>query len=131
MSENLPPCPESPNCVSSQETRPERRVAPIAFACPAGEAAMALRKAVEATRGLLVVSNEEELRAQYRSRLGFVDDVRCIVDASSGLIHIRSASRLGWWDLGVNRRRVERIRREFARIAPSADQTATGKKDAK
>jgi uncharacterized protein (DUF1499 family) len=55
------------------------------------------------------------LRAQFTSFLfRFVDDVDCVVDAPAGVIQIRSASRVGYSDLGANRKRVEAIRRAFA-----------------
>jgi uncharacterized protein (DUF1499 family) len=58
------------------------------------------------------IEREEDgyLHATFRSRLfGFVDDLECRRDGD--VIQVRSASRTGWWDLGVNRRRVESIRR--------------------
>ena len=55
--------------------------------------------------------------------LGFVDDLELVLDAEAGLIDVRSASRSGRWDLGVNRRRVERLRARLAglRMAEPAD----------
>jgi uncharacterized protein (DUF1499 family) len=56
------------------------------------------------------------VRAEFRSRLGFVDDVEFRIDEAAGRIHVRSASRKGYWDLGVNRRRVETIREAFGNV---------------
>jgi len=56
------------------------------------------------------------VRAEFRSRLGFVDDVEFRIDEAAGVIHVRSASRTGYWDLGVNRRRVEAIREAFGTL---------------
>jgi len=56
------------------------------------------------------------LRAEVRSLLGFVDDVEFFVDSSRNLLHMRSASRTGYWDLGVNRKRLETIRAQFQRL---------------
>jgi hypothetical protein len=54
------------------------------------------------------------LRAEFKSAIfGFIDDVELLSGEEPGVIHIRSASRVGCWDLGVNRGRVERIREEF------------------
>jgi uncharacterized protein (DUF1499 family) len=56
------------------------------------------------------------LHAEFRSRLwGFVDDVEFRVDAAARVIHVRSASRQGYSDLGVNRKRVEALRKAFDR----------------
>jgi uncharacterized protein (DUF1499 family) len=45
--------------------------------------------------------------------MGFVDDVEFFLDEGANVIHVRSASRLGQSDLGVNRKRVETIRAKF------------------
>ena len=64
-------------------------------------------------RAVVVDSSGMVVRAEFRSRLGFVDDVVFRIDDAAGVIHVRSASRTGYWDLGVNRRRVEAIREAF------------------
>jgi uncharacterized protein (DUF1499 family) len=56
------------------------------------------------------------VRAEFRSQLGFVDDVEFRIDGTAGMIHVRSASRKGYWDLGVNRRRVVAIRETFGNV---------------
>ena len=64
----------------------------------------------------ITIVREEEgyMHAEARSLLfRFVDDVEFLLDADNRLIHVRSASRTGYSDLGVNRRRVERIRTAF------------------
>jgi uncharacterized protein (DUF1499 family) len=54
------------------------------------------------------------LHVEMRSLMfRFVDDVEFSLAASAGLIHVRSASRVGYSDFGVNRKRVERIRAAF------------------
>ena len=60
---------------------------------------------------VIVAEADTYLHAECRSRRGFVDDLECRLDASGGLIHVRSASRICLiWDLGVNRKRVETLR---------------------
>jgi uncharacterized protein (DUF1499 family) len=60
------------------------------------------------------------LHASFRSRLfRFTDDVCCRLDREGDCIQIRSSSRLGYWDLGVNRRRVEQIRQLFEELSAS------------
>jgi uncharacterized protein (DUF1499 family) len=67
-------------------------------------------------RTKLIRVTPEYLHVEFKSAVfGFVDDVEFAIGESPGVIHVRSASRLGYWDMGANRRRVERIREEFAR----------------
>jgi uncharacterized protein (DUF1499 family) len=105
------PCRRTPNCVSSQAdpADAEHYIAPIPFR---GDAMAAVRKAVEAMRRTRIVSaTSTYLYAEFRSRLlGYVDDVEFYYDEKGGLIHVRSASRLGRRDFGVNRKRVEKLR---------------------
>ncbi len=53
------------------------------------------------------------LYAECRTFIGFVDDLEFMAEPQSNLLHVRSASRVGYWDLGVNGRRVDRIRDRF------------------
>ncbi|MDX1431956.1 MAG: DUF1499 domain-containing protein [Gammaproteobacteria bacterium] len=112
----LAPCPETPNCVSSLSDDPDRRVAPIAFTGDAAEAFARLARLVEATPRTRVVERRPDyLRVEFTSRLfGFVDDVELVLDAPGRVIQVRSASRVGYWDLGANRRRVEDLRERFS-----------------
>ena len=110
----LAPCKRTPNCVSSQAdpADAEHYVAPIAFKGGASEALAAARKAVESMQGGTVVRQEQNyLYAEFRTRImGYVDDVELAFDQNASLLHVRSASRLGRRDFGVNRARVEAIR---------------------
>ena len=58
-------------------------------------------------------TSERAFAAIFTTRLGFVDDVQFLLDERARVIHVRSASRVGYWDLGVNRKRMEAIRREY------------------
>lgn len=100
----LAPCSSRPNCVSSEEdTQPEKQVAPI-------EASLtAVKEAIIATGGTITSETGDYVSATYMSKLyKFVDDVE-LRDAGDGVIHIRSASRVGYSDRGVNRKRVATI----------------------
>lgn len=112
----LPPCPQSPNCVSSQTWNASQRVAPIPYEGTAEAALDRFTELIEADPRARVVERQRiHLRAEYASRLfGFVDDLELIVDEENRVVHVRSASRRGWHDLGVNRRRVERLSEAFA-----------------
>ena len=113
----LPPCPSSPNCVSSGDPDPARRVDPIPFRGTPEEAREALEAVVRSLpRATIVAASGIGIRAEFRSLLGFVDDVEFRIDGAAGVVHVRSASRKGYWDLGVNRRRVETIREAFGNI---------------
>jgi len=114
---DLSACPSSPNCVSSRDPDPARRVDPIPFRGTADEAREALETVLRSLpRAIIVASSGIVVRAEFRTRLGFVDDVEFRIDEAAGVIHVRSASRKGYWDLGVNRRRVEAIRNAFVNV---------------
>jgi uncharacterized protein (DUF1499 family) len=121
----LAPCPTSPNCVSSQMPvdDAEHNVVPLPFPAAAqGDARAAWRMLERAVRALdrvtIVTLRDDYLHAEVASALmGFIDDLECLLDAASGTIQVRSASRVGYSDLGVNRRRVEALRAALARQA--------------
>lgn len=105
-------CPPTPNCVRSEPgTDPDHAVAPF----PLGEPATARQRLVALVEGLprveVLVVREDYVHATFTSRTWrFVDDVELRVDPEAGLVHVRSASRVGRGDLGVNRARVEALR---------------------
>lgn len=108
--DNLGTCPDSPNCVSSAETRDSHYIAPLAASL--GVIRQVLQEMPEAR----IVSEEGNyLYAEFTSRLmGFVDDVEFFTDPATDITQVRSASRLGKSDLGVNRKRIEGIREKLA-----------------
>ncbi|MFW6171794.1 MAG: DUF1499 domain-containing protein [Planctomycetota bacterium] len=109
----LADCPNSPNCVSTQAGRPECRMEPIPFT-DSSEAAMRRIKTVvaEMPRAKIVILENNYLHVEFRSAFfRFVDDVEFLIDPEEQLIHFRSASRVGYSDFGVNRDRMERIRK--------------------
>jgi uncharacterized protein (DUF1499 family) len=111
----LPSCPNSPNCVSSQATDSGHFIAPFKVSSTADEAWAALKKAlISQSRTVIVNETENSLHAQATSLVfRFVDDIDAIVDADAKLIHIRSASRTGHSDFGVNRKRIEKLRAQL------------------
>lgn len=115
----LAPPKRTPNCVSSQAdpADAEHYIAPIAFKGDAAAAASAMRKAVEGMADATIIRQDGGyLYAEYRTRLmRFVDDVELLYDPKAGVIHVRSASRLGRRDFGVNRARAEALRRRIER----------------
>lgn len=111
----LPACPESPNCVSSDGPEGSHYVAPFEISGdPARVWAVVLRTVSAWPRTRVVEEGPDFLRAECRSRLfRFVDDLELQLRPKAGLIAVRSASRVGWSDLGVNRKRVEALREEL------------------
>jgi uncharacterized protein (DUF1499 family) len=110
----LAPCPSTPNCVSSLAEDPGRRIEPFTFAGSVSEAQERLRRAIRGMKRSRIVHDEAGyLRAEFSTPvLRYVDDVDLSIEP--GIVHVRSASRSGYSDLGVNRRRVERLRQRFA-----------------
>ena len=110
----LPPCPTSPNCVSSQAEAVEQQVEPLRYQGAAAARAKLLTVLNGMARVKIVQSDPDRITAEFRSALfGFVDDV-VFQFGSSGAIQVRSASRSGYYDFGVNRERVEAIRARFS-----------------
>lgn len=114
----LAPCPSTPNCVSSQclSTDTEHSIAAFRYQSPPAEAIATLKSVIESMpRTKLITATSTYLYAEFATPLmGFVDDVEFYLDDANHLIHVRSASRLGKSDLGVNRQRVEDIRKTFS-----------------
>jgi uncharacterized protein (DUF1499 family) len=113
----LAPCPSSPNCVCSYtpDTDKEHSIAPIACKSP-GTAIATLKSIIQGMeRTEIIHESGDYLRAEFTSGLmGYVDDVEFYINAGTSVVNVRSASRLGKSDLGVNRQRVEAIRAQFA-----------------
>lgn len=109
----LPPCPSSPNCVSTQATDDGHAIDPIRYRKARAEAKEALKEAIRSLpRTKLVEEDEAYLHYEFTSLLfRFVDDVEFVLDDATKTLHFRSASRTGYGDLGVNRQRMEEIRR--------------------
>src|SRR5258705_1689978 len=112
----LAPCPESPNCVSSQAKDATHLIAPIAYEGDATAAMTRLAQVIARQPGAqLVTQRSDYLYATFQTPLmGFVDDVEFMADPVRHAIDVRSASRLGYGDFGVNRKRIETLRAAFA-----------------
>ena len=111
----LPPCPSSPNCVSSQATDVGHFIAPFKIVGAAEDAWAALKNALlSQSRTVITEESGGRLHAQATSLVfRFVDDIDVILDGDAKLLHIRSASRIGYGDFGVNRKRMERLRSQL------------------
>ncbi|NDJ23916.1 DUF1499 domain-containing protein [Nostoc sp. B(2019)] len=115
---NLAPCPNSPNCVSSQSSDATHQIAPLNFTSNPEGAIATLKGIIESLpRTKIITESKDYLYAEFKSALmGFVDDVEFYLDRKANVIHVRSASRLGQSDLGVNRQRIETIRAQFNKV---------------
>jgi uncharacterized protein (DUF1499 family) len=119
----LAPPKRSPNNVNSQIDRnadAEHYIEPLRYAGDPGQAWAALIRIVDGMRRAKVVkTGPDYLYAEFSSKLmGFVDDTEFYLDRKAGEIQVRSASRLGRRDFGVNRERVEYIRARLAQAKP-------------
>ena len=113
----LAPCPGTPNCVTSEYPDDESHFV-SGFVIGKGQKQKAwsvLVQVIEDGGGIIVDNNVDDyLAATFTSTLfGFVDDLEARLDPEQGMIHIRSASRVGKSDFGVNNKRIEAIRMAF------------------
>ncbi len=106
----LAPCPGSPNCVSSQSEDPQFKIDPL----PPVTIADLKTIIANMERTTIIEETDNYLYAEFKSKLmGYVDDVEFYLDSDANVMQVRSASRLGKSDLGVNRKRIEEIRSQL------------------
>lgn len=111
-------CPDTPNCVSSQATDEDHYIDPIIYPGSPQEAHESLLQIIGSEKRTRILTDQEDyIHVEFTSALfRFVDDVEFYFSNESAeetVIHVRSASRVGRSDLGVNRKRIERIRSKF------------------
>jgi uncharacterized protein (DUF1499 family) len=100
--------------VSSESDTASSRVEPLTFRGPPEKAWDDLKETIREMGGRIQEEEDDYLWATFTSRLfRFVDDVEFRMVSTDGMIHVRSGSRVGYSDLGVNRRRVEKLRALF------------------
>lgn len=115
-------CPASPNCVCTQASRAAQHMPAIAFSGTAAAAIAALVEEITNWPRTRIVSRKSNyLHVTVRTRLfRFVDDVEFFAEEDAHLLHFRSASRLGYSDLGVNRRRMENLSNRISKLLTAA-----------
>lgn len=108
----LLPCSSKPNCVCSEyNDSQDHYIDPIATNAAWESLLPLIQNAIQAIEGSIVNTQNGYVAAIHQSKLfGFVDDVEFRHDAEAGLLHIRSASRVGYSDLGANRKRAELLK---------------------
>jgi uncharacterized protein (DUF1499 family) len=124
--DGLAACPSSPNCVGSSERAGRRSEAPLRHRGSPDETRRRLLDALQRfPRARIVTDAWPYLHVEFQSRwFGFVDDVEFLSNDANGRIDFLSASRVGYYDLGVNRRRMAELRRLFEGAEGSADAEA-------
>jgi uncharacterized protein (DUF1499 family) len=113
----LASCPSSPNCVSSDAADSAHSIAAFELLVPPADGWRALRALLEELpRTKIISANEDYIHAECSSAVfGFVDDLELHLRSAQNSIAVRSASRLGHSDFGVNRKRAENLRGLLAR----------------
>ena len=110
-------CPSSPNCVSSQENISNKKhyIAPISYEINRPDMESLLIQYLLSSKSMTIISNESGyIYMEVKSKkIGFIDDVEFYLPKSEKIIHVRSASRVGYSDRGVNRERIEKIRSDL------------------
>lgn len=115
MQKQLAPCPDKPNCVFSGSKDPEHAIDPYRYSGDLDTARHLLVRIIqEQARTEVIIQEENYIHVTFTSMiLRFTDDVEFLFDESEKVIHVRSASRVGRSDFGVNRKRVELLRGLF------------------
>jgi uncharacterized protein (DUF1499 family) len=112
----LAPCPDSPNCVSSQSESEYASMEPIPLTLSAQEAQEKLAAILQGMDRMKIISQKPGyIHAEASSKIfRFVDDVEFVIDEADGVIHYRSASRMGYGDMNANRERMVEILGRYA-----------------
>jgi uncharacterized protein (DUF1499 family) len=109
----LAPCPGCPNCVSSDAaTGTSHYITPFALYVSAPQAWTTLREILQSQpRTKIVTHHDNYLHAEVSSRIfGFIDDMEFHLRPEQASIAVRSGARLGYYDFGVNRKRINKLR---------------------
>lgn len=109
------PCPNTPNCVSTQAIDAKHKMSPIKYSGTLSEAKEKIINIVNSLKRSKIIANTENyIHAEVRTAIfKFVDDVEFLFDDSEKFIQFRSRARVGYSDMGVNRKRMEKIREIF------------------
>jgi uncharacterized protein (DUF1499 family) len=111
----LRPCLDKPNCVCTQDLAEGHRIESIRYAGTQDEARERLIRIIrQMAQSTIVKADPNYIHVEFRSAVfEFVDDAEFLFDDSAKLIQLRSAARTGYYDFGVNRKRMEEIRKRF------------------
>ena len=111
----LHPCPKSPNCVSTQAIDEKQKMEPLNYSGSLEEAKVKIIGIINSLKRSKIITNEENyIHIEFRTAtFRFVDDVEFLFDDKEKVIHFRSRARMGYSDMGVNRKRMEEITNLF------------------
>ena len=113
--DKLAPCPDSPNCVSTQSEGKSHAMEPLPYLQTreaSKERILSILKDMK--RMEIVTLTESTIHVEFRTALWkFVDDVDFLFDDRARVVHFRSASRVGYYDFGLNRRRMKEISEKY------------------
>ncbi len=105
------PCPKSPNCVSTQSEDKKHRMEPLSYTTTIGEVKTKIKDIIGSfKRTKLITDDDDYLHFEFRTAtFKFVDDVEFYFDDSAKLVHFRSRARMGYSDMGVNKKRMKKV----------------------
>jgi uncharacterized protein (DUF1499 family) len=107
----LAPCPDSPNCVSTQSQHKGHAMKPLPYLGSqeaSREMILSILKGMK--RAKIIKLTPSYIHAEFTTAVWhFVDDVEFLLDDTARVVHFRSASRVGHYDFGLNRRRMTKI----------------------
>ena len=111
VTDQLKPCPDKPNCVSTQATQEEKKRDPLTYTGSLADAKARIMQLVGAMPRTKLISEEQNyLHYTFKTfPIPFIDDVEFLFDDDARVIHYRSASRVGHSDLGVNGKRMLKV----------------------
>ena len=109
----LKECPDSPNCVSTLTQQKNKKMDPIPFELDSEEVKQIIKGAIKNLSNThLEKESADYLHYTFKSAIfGFIDDVEFLIDDEQKRIHFRSASRTGYSDLGVNKKRMTALKK--------------------
>lgn len=112
---NLSPCPNSPNCVNSQATDSRHAIEPFPVYENAEKDLQLIKAIIKALpRTKIIKQSPNYISVEFTTKFfRFTDDIEFLINRKKNVIDVRSASRVGYSDLGVNRKRIESIRKEY------------------
>ncbi len=115
----LPPLPDSPNAVSSQTDQAAKRVDPFPYSGTLDQTKALVKKAAADFGGAQILAESPDYLHMVFTVpfIPFKDDVEFFFSEKERVVHYRSASRVGYSDLGVNRKRYERLRSLYEKAA--------------
>jgi len=127
--DRLFPCPKSPNCVSSMSEDEAHHIEPFTYPSEKQKALEALLRVIsDQARATIIEQSDHYLHVEFKSKyLRFVDDVEFYLPNNEPIIHIRSASRVGHSDLGVNRKRMNHVREQYYKALEIQTESVRGK----